>query len=125
MSKKIFLDAFYTQFADFLTQLTQVFPNDPDFPAYKTGLYLLQKTNPMLVADQVILHVLPFETIIRSRNEDFFLKHEFSEYNTLDQVIDKLKHLWEQLSDQDKKCVWDYITLLLDLAKRCALKDSL
>lgn len=124
MSKKIFMDAFYTQFADFLSQLIQVFPDDPDFPAYKTGLTLLQKTNPMLVVDQVIIHVLPFENIITTRNEDFFLKHEFSEYNTLDQVIDKLKQLWTQLTENDKKCVWDYITLLLTLAKRCTGKDS-
>lgn len=120
MSKKVFLDAFYNQFSDFLTELTKVFPDDLDFPAYKTALLLLQKTNPRLVVDQIRLHVLPFEETIRARNESFFLDHTFSEYaDTLDQVIQKLKGLWTQLTEANKKCVWDYIILLIDLTQRC------
>lgn len=120
------MDAFYNQFSDFLGQLIQIFPEDTDFPAYKTALLLLQKTNPMLVIDQVVLHVVPFEETIRARNEDFFLKHDFADYtDALDQVIHKLKMLWTRLTEHDKRCVWDYIILLLDLAKRCSSKSTL
>ena len=122
MSRKIFLDAFYGQFHDFLDQLIRVFPDDSDFPAYKTGLTLLQKTNPKLVPEQVALHVTPFETSIRSRDEKFFLEHQFPEYtddNALDLIITKMKGLWTTLSATSKTVVWDYLTLLLDLAKRC------
>jgi hypothetical protein len=70
----------------------------------------------------VTKHVVPFEATVRARDSDFFLKYEFSEYaddSALDQVIGKLKNMWTTLSDNNKKVVWDYITLLLDLAKRC------
>ena len=123
MSRKIFLDAFYGQFHDFLDQLIRVFPDDSDFPAYKSGLTLLQKTNPKLVPEQVYIHVTPFETGIRVRDEKFFLEHQFPDYaddNALDLIISKMKDLWTTLSETSKTVVWDYLILLLDLAKRCA-----
>lgn len=122
MSRKIFLDAFYGQFHDFLDQLIRVFPDDSDFPAYKTGLTLFQKTNPRIVPEQVHIHVTPFEKSIRARDEKFFLEYEFSEYaddNALDLIISKMKVLWAGMGDANKKVVWDYLTLLLDLASRC------
>lgn len=122
MSKTIFLTAFYNQFADFLDQLTTTFPQDSDFPAYKSGLILLQKTNPKLVPEQVVLHVSPFETTLRARDEDFFKKRGFPEYtddNAMDLIIQKMMEYWDTLSAENKAVVWDYVTLLLDLAKRC------
>lgn len=121
MSRKIFLDAFFNQFSDFLNQLIVVFPDDSDFPTYKTGLHLLQKTNPKLVPEQVILHVTPFEKTLRARDERFFLDYTFDEYakdDALGMIIMKMKGLWSTLSDNNKKCVWDYTNLLLDLAKK-------
>ena len=119
----MFLDAFYGQFHDFLDQLIRVFPEDSDFPTYKTGLLLLQKTNPKLVPEQVTIHVTPFEASIRARDEAFVLEHQFPEYtddNALTLIISKMKGLWTPLSPASKTVVWDYLTLLLDLAARCA-----
>lgn len=127
MSKRIFLDAFYGQFSDFLSQLAEVFPEDSDFPTFKTGLILLQKTNPKIVPEQVVIHVAPFEATIRARDEKFFLDHGFDEYasdDALGSVILKMKSLWSVLGDNNKKIVWDYITLLMDLAKRCISQPS-
>lgn len=129
MSAKIFLDTFYNQFSDFLDQLIKAFPGDTDFLAYKTALLLLRKTNPMLVVEQVHKHVSPYDTIIRAKNEDFFLKHGFDDHidgdDTLDQVIQKLKGLWTALTPNNKEVVWSYTTLLLDLAKRCVARSTL
>jgi hypothetical protein len=122
MSRKIFMDAFYGQFSDFLDQLAKVFPEDSDFPTFKTGLHLFQKTNPKIVPEQIVIHVLPFEQTIRSRDEKFFMDHGFDTYasdDALGAVIMKMKSLWSTLSDNSKKVVWDYTTLLMDLAKRC------
>lgn len=118
MSKKVFVDAFFNQFGDFLDQLIKVLPDDTDLPAYKAGLGLLQRTNPTLVIKETFTHMGPFETVIRARNEDFFLTHEFAEYDTLEQVISKIKSLWVGLSENNKNCVWGYLTILLDISKR-------
>jgi hypothetical protein len=122
MSRKIFLDAFYNQFSDFLDQLIAVFPNDSDFPAYKTGLVLLQKTNPKLVPEQVLIHVTPFEKTLRARDERFFIDYNFTEYgddDALGMIISKMKDHWSTLSDNNKSCIWGYTNLLLDLATKC------
>jgi hypothetical protein len=124
MSKTIFLSAFYGQFTLFLDQLILVFPDDTDFPTYKSGLFLLQKTNPKLVPEQVVTHVGPFETTIRARDEDFFKKRGFPEYaedNALDLILQKMMTLWDTLSSENKAVIWDYVTLLLDLARRCTV----
>lgn len=122
MSKKILMDAFYNQFADFLTQLAKTFPEDPDFLAYKTGLLLFQKTNPVLVIKTVHEHVIPYEETLRAKNVDFFLKHDYSDHidndDAMAQVIQKLKGYWGDMSETNQDVVWKYITLLLDLAKR-------
>ena len=105
-----------------MDQLVAVFPDDSDIPTYKTAVALLQRTNPILLPKEVLNHVAPFEASVRARDEKFFLEYSFSEYqdNALDQVIGKVKGLWTTLSDNNKKCIWDYIILLLDLAYRCS-----
>jgi hypothetical protein len=122
MSKTIFLSAFYTQFGTFLDQLIVTFPEDTDFPTYKSGLFLLQKTNPKLVPEQIVLHVAPFEATLRARDETFFKARGFPEYaddNALDLIIQKMMTYWDTLSPENKTVIWEYVTLLLDLAKRC------
>jgi hypothetical protein len=121
MSRRIFLPATYTHFHEFLDQLALLFPGDSDVAAYKTMLTLLQKTNPRLVPREVVNHMTPFEEVIRKRDEKFFLEYQFTEYQdgTIDKVIGKVKTLWETLTDANRTAIWDYIILLLDLAKRC------
>ena len=121
MSRKIFMDAFFSQFHEFLEQLGKVFPDDDDFPAYAMALSLLQRTNPSLVVSEFKTHVFPFEEVIKAKNSDFFLKHDFADYasdNTLGQIIGKLKGMWSQLSDNNQSSIWNYINLILTLAKR-------
>ena len=122
MSKKIFIDAFFTQFHAFLGELARVFPEDEDFPAYDTALKLVESMNRGLVLSEFTKHVIPFETMIREKNSDFFLKHNFSEFdpdNTMDPIIKKLKGYWETMSDANKEAIWKYILLLVDISKRC------
>ena len=122
MSKKIFMDAFFTQFHEFMGQLTKVFPNDEDFKMYDDAVFLVQRMNPGLVISEFGKHVLPFEEVIRKRDDGFFMNHNFDSLepdNTMEQVIQKLKGYWTTLSDQNKSSIWGYIILLLDIHNRC------
>ena len=121
MSRKIFMDAFFNQFHEFLEQLARVFPDDGDFPAYTMALSMLQRTNPGLVVSEFKTHVSPFAEVIKAKNSDFFLKHEFSDYasdDTLGQIIQKLKGMWSELSENNQSSIWNYINLILTLAMR-------
>lgn len=124
MSRKLLMDAFFNQFSDFLNELIRVFPSDADFPTFKTALNLLQKTNPMLVITQVKTHTDPYAEMITSKNENFFIEHDYSDDvdgdGAIQQIIQKLKGLWEVLTPNNKKVVWDYVKVIRDLATRCS-----
>jgi hypothetical protein len=116
------MDAFFTQFHEFMGQLIRVFPDDPDFMVYDSGVMMLQKVNPGLVLSEFVKNVYPFEDVIRARNSDFFIQTKifiFDPENTMDQVIQKLKAYWIKMSDSNKESIWNYIILLLDISKRC------
>jgi hypothetical protein len=116
------MDAFFTQFHQFMGQLIKVFPEDPDFKMYDDGVALVQRVNPSLVLSEFSKHVGPFEEVIRKRDDGFFMNHTFDSLepdNTMEQVIQKLKGYWAALSDQNKSSIWGYIILLLDIHKRC------
>ena len=122
MSKKIFMDAFFTQFHEFMDQLIKVFPDDTDFKMYDDGISLLQRVNPAMVLSEFVKHVTPFDEVIRARDDNFFMNHTFSSLepdNTMEQVIQKLKGYWIAMSEQNKSSIWGYIILLLDISKRC------
>jgi hypothetical protein len=123
MSKKIFMDAFFTQFHEFMGQLIKVFPDDTDFRMYDDGVALIQRVNPAMVLTEFTKHVGPFDEVIRARDDTFFMNHTFDSLqpdDTMEQVIQKLKGYWSGLSEQNKSSIWGYIILLLDISKRCA-----
>jgi RNA recognition motif-containing protein len=127
MSKKIFIDAFFNQFQDFLEQLEKVLPNDTDIPTYMMGLKIMRTGNPMYLVREFISQTSPFETSLRARDEKFFLDYTFDEFADNDwliQMINKLKGLWQGFSDNNKKCIWDYINLLLDIGNRIDSQSS-
>lgn len=123
MSKKIYIDAFFNQYEDFLTQLKEVFPEDRDFPLYLAGLAIFRRTNPSIIAQKTWKHVSKFEDVIKKRDEDFFVKRDFSDITEgeepLEQTVEKIRGMWASLNDHNKKMVWEFINNITSLAKMC------
>lgn len=123
MSKKIYIDAFFNQYEDFLQQLKEVFPEDRDFPLYLAGLAIFRRTNPTIIAQKTWKHVSRFEDVIKKRDEDFFVKRDFSDITEgeepLEQTVEKIRGMWAGLDDHNKKVVWDFVNNITALAKLC------
>lgn len=123
MSKKIYIDAFFNQYEDFLQQLKEVFPEDRDFPLYLAGLAIFRRTNPTIIAQKTWKHVSRFEDVIKKRDEDFFVKRDFSDITEgeepLEQTVEKIRGMWSGLNDHNKKMVWEFINNITALAKMC------
>ena len=115
MSKKIYLDAFYGQYEDFLQQMMAVFPLDPEWPRYRTALAVFRKANPLGLVEKTWECIGPFETAIHSRDEAFFLSYEIQ-----DQTLLKLRGLWQGLDAHNRNVIWDYIRNITYLAKKCS-----
>ena len=119
------MDAFYGQFSDFLGELSKVFPEDTDFPTYRTNLYMVKKMNPGLLIKEVMAHIIPGEEIIQARNADYFFKGdpssklvELVSSESIEPVIRKLRGYWKSMSKDNQSVVWSYLILLIELAKR-------
>lgn len=120
MSQAVFLKAFFEQFGKFLDEMGDMYPDDPDFPSFKTFLNGLQKTNPLVVVQVFNENVSKFSKQIEDHDEDFFLKYSYVEYGSgVTDVVGKLAGYFSGMSPATKKCVWDYLRVLKELAKRC------
>jgi hypothetical protein len=123
MSKKIYIDAFFEQYGSFLHQMVSVFPEDPDWARFRTGLAIFRRVSPMTAIKTTWEGVAPFEETILRRDEDFFLargKEELSpKQDAIDYLITKLKKAWKTLSLHNQNIIWDYVTNVMLLAKRC------
>ena len=118
MSKKVFIDTFFTQFTDFLKQLENMYPDDTDFPVFLTTLQLLKATNPMLVVNFVKSDIVdPYGSKITAKDESFFLEQDYTKHGAdVDlNVVNKLKKYIQSMTPNSKDVVWKYIDLLMKL----------
>jgi hypothetical protein len=124
MSKKILIDAFFNQYEDFLNQLKDVYPDDPDWKLYLSGLAIFRRTNPLIVVKKTWKWVSKFEKDIYERNEKMFMEMDYSEYTEgeepLEQTIEKLRSMWAVLNPHNRKVVWDFVNNITALAKLCS-----
>jgi len=120
MSKKVLLDAFFNQFSSFFGELAKMYPEDPDFPAFMTNLFLMKNTNPMMVVRYVKTEIIePYGEKIQKRDESFFLTQDYSSRDDVDMnVVEKLKQYISGMSSETKDVVWAYIEIITKLADK-------
>ena len=118
----MYLDAFFNQYEDFLTQLKKVFPEDPDWNVYLSGLAIFRRTNPTMIVQKTWEFVSRFEEMIQKRDETFFMKRDYSDVSEgepIEQTVQKLKTMWSTLSVENKQIVWQFVGNITKLAKVC------
>jgi hypothetical protein len=117
-SKIVLLNALYDQFTDFVRELTEMYPNDPDFAAFSVTLKMLRSTNPSLLAKYIVDNIAQYEGEILSKNENFFLNHDYEQYSGVDvQIFAKLKNYVSNMNSGTKENVWKYIQNIYRLAR--------
>jgi hypothetical protein len=113
MSKKVLIEAFYTQFNTFLKELSGLYPEDNDFPIFIETLNMAKFANPMLVVNSIKEElVIPYMPKILSRDESFFMNFDYKNKEADLNIVDKLKGYISTMTEESKKIVWDYITLI-------------
>lgn len=120
MSAVTYMRTFFKQLTEFVTQLEEMFPDDPDFAVFQTFLGLAQRTNPQMILATIREHVVDkYETQIASRDEAFILSYEASEYDSdVMNIVSKLRTYWKTLSEPSKNAMWQYLHVLTQLCKR-------
>lgn len=121
------LNAFINQLEGFVNEILMVFPDDKDFKVLSNSISLLRKTNPRSILTLFLTSIIPYKKFIMSKDEIFFLEHEFSndnmnidvEKNDIVDMTVKLRGLWSNLSEKNKEMIWKYFQVLIILGERC------
>lgn len=119
MSKKIFLDTFYKQFFDFLTELDKMYPNDSDFSTFSTKLSVLKTVNPMLPIQFIKTEIIEkYQEQIFKKDESFFVNSKDIEQTSEINIFFKLKSYITDMTEENKEIVWSYIHIIVKLTMK-------
>lgn len=118
-SRSVLMNAFFDQFSSFVSELSEMYPEDPDFGIFLTTIKMIKSTNPSLIVKYVNENTQQFEDQILTKNEKFFLDYSFSEYgNDVDlNIFAKLKQYVANMTPDSKEKVWKYIQNIYRLSK--------
>jgi hypothetical protein len=116
MSKKMFIEAFYSQFGEFLKELSKMYPEDKDFSDFASNLSVMKYMNPMYPINFVKSDVVDkYKDKILSRDESFFLNSEEIQQSADIDIIYKLKTYISGMTSENKEVVWSYIEIITKL----------
>ena len=114
---RMVLSGFNNQFADFMEDISSIFPNNSDIASAKTSLLYLRKINPTVIISFWKGYIIPNYVVqIEAGDCAFFLNKDYSmdvgqhyvdsKSSELVDAINRFKAPLSQLSDPNKdKCI--------------------
>jgi len=120
-SKVVLMTALFDQFNSCITELSEMYPEDPDFPMFLTSVRIAKSANPSIVVNYIYESVSEYEDQIMTKDEKFFLEHSFEQHkeNVSMDIFPKMKEYFATMSSESKENVWKYCQNILRLAKAC------
>ena len=118
------VSVFNDHFAEFISDIQSVFPDDPDILTAKNALLAIRKANPKLLVRIWLTYVYtPYKAQIEAGNINFFLTKDYSSdlaqnYNAskIMESIDRLRNPVKQMSPDNQAKTMKYIQNLSKLA---------
>jgi len=118
------LTIFNDHFVEFITDIHNVFPEDPDILAAKNSLIAIRKANPKLIVKIWIKYVAtPYQDRIMAGDINFFIEKDYSndltKSNNPDQImesIDRLRNPVKQMNPDNQLKTMRYIQNLCKIA---------
>lgn len=125
MDKSNILKTFNDHFVDFVEDIQNVFPNDPDILASKTALLAIRKANPRLIIKIWNEHIVSkYKDHIMNGDLSFFIDKDYSadlsDMDSASSIVKKINVLREPIrnmgSENQEKCM-KYIQNLTKLSQ--------
>jgi hypothetical protein len=118
------LTIFNDHFVEFITDIHNVFPEDPDILAAKNSLIAIRKANPKLIVKIWIKYVAtPYQDRIMAGDINFFIEKDYSNDLTRsgnsDQImesIDRLRNPVKLMNPDNQQKTMKYIQNLCKIA---------
>jgi len=121
---RVILSGFNDHFLEFITDISNVFPNDSDILAAKNSLMLIRKANPKIIIGIWHSHiVVKYKDAIESGDIGFFLEKNYvddlnqsTNAGKIVEAIDRLRTPIKMMNSEDQKKTMKYIQNLTKLA---------
>ena len=118
------LSVFNDHFSEFVDDIHNVFPDDPDILTAKNALYACRKANPKLLVRIWMQYVVtPYKQQIEEGDIHFFIDKDYSNdlsktdnSDKIMQSIDRLRNPVKQMSKENQAKTMKYIQNLSKLA---------
>lgn len=115
---------FNNQFTEFVNDIQQVFPDDPDILTAQTALATIRKANPKLLLKIWITYVYtPYKEHIDNGDINFFITKDYSQdlskNNNADKIMESINRLRKpvkEMSSENQAKTMKYIQNLSKLA---------
>jgi len=115
-TKQSYLDSFFKELKSFLKNLIKVFPNDRDIKVISSSVNIaMMDDSDYIIITKFYNYLLPYENLIDNRDSRFFYENKIYDENF--QFFSKLNLYWENLNNDNRKIVWDYLQVLFLLSK--------
>jgi hypothetical protein len=99
--------AFNDMLSQFLSELTQTFPEEKGIRKYESAFDLLRKSNPRKVVENFMMIATPLQERIMSKDESVLLGDDLRSLGELN-----IGKNWEGCSDNTRACIWQYLQTL-------------
>lgn len=117
------------QFTEFVEDIQGVFPDNADIDSAKTTLFIIKKTNPMILMNAWTTYIVePYDDQIENGDIGFFLDKDYARDlehmgNAVMQKVDTLRGPIRDMGTDNQTKSMKYIQNLSKLAKlHCSIK---
>jgi hypothetical protein len=125
MSNTNLLTIFNDHFVEFITDIHNVFPEDPDILTAKNSLIAIRKANPKLIVKIWIKYVAnPYRERILAGDINFFIEKDYAgdltKSNHTDKImesIDRLRDPVKQMNPENQQKTMKYIQNLCKISE--------
>ncbi len=114
--------AFNNYLKQFINCMCQILPSNEKINMASKAFHL-----PLILDQKIYIKHFndgtrsPYDNYILSKNENIFTDYDFSllpDVNGMDSYTQEIKEVWTTLSQEHKDIVWQYLKILVTLAKR-------
>lgn len=122
MSSEIeILSQLKTQLVNFLDELIESFPNEPDFVIFR--IFVNDRLPIIDIMNYITINLCPLHDMVKSRNENFFLNYNilFEKFNESESTkINRFKSIWisGNLDKDEKEAIWKWFQTFIHIGNK-------
>ena len=122
INKSIIVKGFNKHFEEFIEDVQSIFPEDDEVVTMKNLMFLLKKTNPILIMESRNMYIrTPYKEQIENGDISFFINKDYSAdvtmTDSISNFIERLRGYVRNMSEENQQKSMKYIQNLSNLSK--------